>query len=528
MSKFKKIQSALLFLILMTILIGLYYERLHSKELMVGGYVLKEVVAEQQKEIVKHPCEKKKEHETFHLNHSVFGKKTYSSCYTDLNEILSEVAINKTVLYTLGNSGYTDILQSFIAGVVRVGISNFIIVCLDAEVVPFVEALGVPCYIRPELIVATERTTNFVKFGDPKYVKFMQSKPWYSWQIAKAGYDHVYADADVAIVLNVFDWINVHARNTDINFWIQDAGGFGCAGFFFALSCDPVIEILRVLTLNPTDNEQTELDRLTPLHTKVKRSYFPRDVFPDGLAMYRDHLPQKAGLTPYIVHPNWIVGKEIKILRLRQWGHWYAEPEVYYGANCQKFIMAESLFHGQNEEALGNAYRNLFMMGYLLNRSVIFREFMDGPNWVDQPPVWPIHLADLENVGRVRQFVDFRMSSFLKDDKFLHYTGNRHISIHIENSNEKKKILSNYTILHSHSPCGLNSAQVLQSFRQYEDIPLLIIADATRGFAGLSTIANEQDHRAASYIGNQLFAASPILSNECCWWKKMDFRKSEK
>lgn len=51
-------------------------------------------------------------------------------------------------------------------------------------------------------------------------------------------------------------------------------------------------------------------------------------LFPDGRSFFDWHESQVRGITPIVVHNNWITGRDAKIQRLKDWGLWAAQEHT--------------------------------------------------------------------------------------------------------------------------------------------------------------------------------------------------------
>lgn len=76
---------------------------------------------------------------------------------------------------------------------------------------------------------------------------------------------------------------------------------------------------------------QGKLTRDTTEQGKMRWYSLPRTLFPVGKIYWWEQLPRREGVTPYVIHNNWVVGLYIKEYRFREAGLWFlAQPPDYY------------------------------------------------------------------------------------------------------------------------------------------------------------------------------------------------------
>ncbi|VDI71103.1 Hypothetical predicted protein [Mytilus galloprovincialis] len=71
------------------------------------------------------------------------------------------------------------------------------------------------------------------------------------------------------------------------------------------------------------ENDQVYLNRLVlNKYGGMEATMMPFSEFPDG-KWFTASESQRISWHPYVIHNNWIIGREEKMKRAKQWGHWF-------------------------------------------------------------------------------------------------------------------------------------------------------------------------------------------------------------
>src|SRR5262249_48755657 len=158
----------------------------------------------------------------------------------------------------------------------------------------------------------------------------------------KGGFHCLWTDSDIVFYANPLDLFESGSKVYDLQ--LQSDDDDICAGFFYARSNARTTAFFdRVIAyLNPAVDDQVGLRRHLALpelavvlpaaapddffllrrssappaafsdDTRVRYSILDRALFPNGTAYYNAKLPQRLGITPFIVHNNCIIGHDSK------------------------------------------------------------------------------------------------------------------------------------------------------------------------------------------------------------------------
>ncbi|CAA0813328.1 Nucleotide-diphospho-sugar transferase family protein [Striga hermonthica] len=144
---------------------------------------------------------------------TVKGLRTNPSVLPDesvnprLAKILSEVAVGKELIVALANSNVKPMLEVWFTNIKKVGITNYLVVALDDEIVDFCKSNDVPFYKRDpdEFIDSVGKTGgNHAVSG----LKFRILR-----EFLQLGYSVLLSDIDIVFLQNPFDFLY---RDSDV------------------------------------------------------------------------------------------------------------------------------------------------------------------------------------------------------------------------------------------------------------------------------------------------------------------------
>jgi len=195
-------------------------------------------------------------------------------------------------------------------------------------------------------------------------------------------------------------------------------------------------KIIRQLTSSRRMDDQTALNkavRMVKIHQKYEkvlrvkaldsnRFMDGRDYFEKPGVMYPklfDSCKLKSKSTcPLVVHNNWIVGKEAKIYRFREYLMWlYDGNDQYYSSETRKYLTytnptPETSARNVTECEI-SALKTALVIGGLLDRVVVLPKFHCGAPYLQCPLNSIIHITTFDKKFSGR----YRESSFLNHPK---------------------------------------------------------------------------------------------------------------
>ena len=180
--------------------------------------------------------------------------------------------------------------------------------------------------------------------GTGTFARLVKLKILLTLRVLRLGFDVVYSDVDIAILENVFLYIDKNIPSGDDVVFLTDnhvdlnksSGRFQylCSGLYFAKARVNVIhkffEVLAYLE-NPRNSKRDDQIAINAIFanykasTDIKVSVFNRMLFPNGYTFFHKHILQQLGVRPIIVHANYILGQKMKRFQLQLHGLWLAK-----------------------------------------------------------------------------------------------------------------------------------------------------------------------------------------------------------
>jgi hypothetical protein len=86
------------------------------------------------------------------------------------------------------------------------------------------------------------------------------------------------------------------------------------------------------------ESEQKLLGGLMRSGAKFILRFLDRDLFPSGKNYFSERKPQAKGVTPVVIHNNYIVGAQAKIDRFRNENLWYIDDVDF---QCKRIVCSK-------------------------------------------------------------------------------------------------------------------------------------------------------------------------------------------
>eukprot|EP00741_Cyanophora_paradoxa_P016552 tig00020927_g15982.t1 len=280
---------------------------------------------------------------------------------------------------------YKDLLRNLLASMTRVGINNYVV--FTSSYAHHEEFLGRG--IRSIHEASFSGMTQ--SFNTQLYMKFL-----YALNLLARGYDVVVSDLDVVFLRNpspmftrrfnfelLSDAINESSwRDWDMN-----------TGFYYAKSHPETARfIVEMLAMFEADmaNDSQAIWRLSDQYYFNKLARRAKPIYYDGkfgwnitfnvlnitefasmMQYWYIRSPQRAGVTPYVVHSNW-VPQRVKIHSLREVQLWHIPTPFYYTA--RKFLTYQGPLDASFEEEL-QMLRTALGLAFSMGRALILPYF---------------------------------------------------------------------------------------------------------------------------------------------------------
>eukprot|EP00475_Leptophrys_vorax_P016497 TRINITY_DN2293_c0_g1_i5.p1 TRINITY_DN2293_c0_g1~~TRINITY_DN2293_c0_g1_i5.p1 ORF type:complete len:1039 (-),score=270.87 TRINITY_DN2293_c0_g1_i5:136-3252(-) len=238
------------------------------------------------------------------------------------------------------NTGYMEMAMNWLCWARRVGFENFILLAEDQNSFRTFSSLGAPVVVvsgAPELKSAAE-------YGSREFQETMRYRTNFLYRVLDHGMNFMTADIDTVWMDNPFNHVDPDADLQGQQHKIENISG----GLVYVKSTNAGLtlwkEVMRcqekniafIMSHKPGTYTPSEYDEQYCINQlsfkmisegKLKRALWKNNRFPDGRSFFEELLPQRTGVSPVVIHNNWIVGIENKIHRFKNWGMWALDSE---------------------------------------------------------------------------------------------------------------------------------------------------------------------------------------------------------
>eukprot|EP01099_Mayorella_cantabrigiensis_P000861 TRINITY_DN1366_c0_g1_i2.p1 TRINITY_DN1366_c0_g1~~TRINITY_DN1366_c0_g1_i2.p1 ORF type:complete len:506 (-),score=86.64 TRINITY_DN1366_c0_g1_i2:173-1498(-) len=360
----------------------------------------------------------------------------------------------------------------------------------------------------------------------PLIVKF---KHFVASEALAKGYNVLTIDSDILFLKNPFDYFAETFNRTDLWFqqddyeveWPVTKQKQLCpnSGFIYARSTPTVVEFYQALMGLMCRELWQDLDQpafwraLTEFGwwEKLNVTLLPIELFPVRPA-YERAVTQKKYLTqePFIIHFNWMIGLDPKVMTLQEKGWWMINPESYYEG---KYVM----LHPGQEGWTAREGVNLLVVSSVLKRI----------------PILPSKMLGFLSIKEFKKENDFRTCFFPQDPRFLKGKSFDDLSVWVEITTKK-----NHSVPEVHkrdeqhleiiadaekNRCGISAQEIarLLGSKEIEKIPVLKLKNAGWVFSGFEGAELEKwQENLKITMKHTIWNDGEKRSGLCWWWGK--------
>mmetsp|Transcript_123095 Transcript_123095/g.213448 ORF Transcript_123095/g.213448 Transcript_123095/m.213448 type:complete len:339 (-) Transcript_123095:925-1941(-) len=288
---------------------------------------------------------------------------------TTLAQYLATKSKAEPLIVALTNMGYSDMASNFLCSMRRLGMTNTLMFATDLGSYSFLANRGYDIFYLNSTSSETGAT-----WGSKAFNTFVKEKVRGVLAVVSAGYDVFFCDLDMVWKRSLSDVLPTAARedrlpevdgkkigqlegdpNADGSGWdyaIYYYKAHSNTGFYYMRSNNRTVELmqnwLQCCGRVPVDDQDT-FDGLTDLHLRGKRlsriKYVwarckdlqrflrrvllsSREYFPNGSDFFVLKYPQRAKVTPFLLHANQIPGgKRAKIKVMKEFGEWLIDDD---------------------------------------------------------------------------------------------------------------------------------------------------------------------------------------------------------
>ena len=259
---------------------------------------------------------------------------------TLLNNICLKENGNKTILLTVGNLGYINLLVNWWLSVnkntnlskhsIIMTYDNILVNNLKTKL-PFCNAVSIP-YKNLSGERVTEKAVSFKKGGWDEITRFKLKAIYY---LVKRGYTVYYIDPDVYLIKNSLKKLE-KLISGETKVLIQQGKPY-CSGVIYAPPNDITLKLFSPAewSVCGTDDEHYIIRFFNNKYPKLRKhiSVLDLDEFPNGIKWKSGYSPKR--VTELIQHDkiellhfNYISGIDNKIGRMREYGMWHKQMTI--------------------------------------------------------------------------------------------------------------------------------------------------------------------------------------------------------
>lgn len=261
-----------------------------------------------------------------------------------LESVLDKVVQNNTVILSALNFGYRGILQNWVCNMRHLGITNFVIAALDADLYKFAFTRGLPTYMENTIFEGLNSSIiSDASYGTDSFKQLTKMKSRVVVRILKLGVNVVWTDCDIIWFKNPLQ--DMWAYNVDLAIQTNAPDNEPMngrrrinSGFYLALANAPTIKAFDDIIAFAAKSRMTEqpcfYDTMcgkegqnregdTRCHYNgMTVELLDRHVYPNGITDGIWDSPP--GTIPtrfpnlFILHNNWVKGADGKRLRFER------------------------------------------------------------------------------------------------------------------------------------------------------------------------------------------------------------------
>ena len=270
-----------------------------------------------------------------------------------IDHVLDDGSSHKLIILVTVNTGYLDFFRNWLHYYRKLGLGMYLVIAEDKAAFqtlyddPDMNLKGRVLYAGDDERVrgvgkeaSLESAFNFRTAG---FSAIVNRRPTYLQIILQLGYDVLYTDVDTIWLQDPLPFLS----NATIQLYTQAdpsneheaQEGMACSGFVLMRCTRFVIDFVtqwrlaledsgdfaRVVTNQQTFDSLIQ-DILLGTNILVENLRFLEfDLFPNGALFFDKEWREKQARRPVIIHNNWIIGHDEKVVRFRELGLWHAD-----------------------------------------------------------------------------------------------------------------------------------------------------------------------------------------------------------
>ena len=340
----------------------------------------------------------------------------------DLN--LQKRANKDNVVFLVSvDNGYVDMAMNlYETSFQKLGLTNFLFVCSDSQSAVELATLNIDCFVFEQNIATDEASIYMSK----DFIAKTHVKTKIILSALYLGYKILITDADIVLFKNPLLYLNCTTCDIEIQSdHIEDN-----SGFYLARPTTGAIllhqRMLDIANSSSKTSNQKALKRALKSMTKknlIKVGHMDKALFPCGIYYFEkasrmweeDNVCHEC----VMVHNNWIVGKQAKVLRFKDHLLWSLDTHGYYSDPNRKYLLYDNPtdWGDKSRDIEVATLKRALQMGHVLNRTVILPGFTCRGCNADACKT-PTNQCSLNTHLRVSVFHE-KFSGLYREHKFL-------------------------------------------------------------------------------------------------------------
>ena len=334
------------------------------------------------------------ENKVIKLNAELLGMKTYRTKFPQfdeywpvdmelfINTLRKKADTNRTIIISMVDKSFVDMaINLYETSFKKKNITNYIFLCAHVKATNkllsrSIDAISV-WYDEQGEIPSSYGSLNFTKKNIYKTVATTIG--------LKLGYTIIVMDTDIVLLKNPYPYLI--CNDCDMIFSTEGNTNILNAGFYVGFPTRNTILIHEyvvqmVIESKFQKNEQSVFNRLLKRSITVKVKSLDHRLFQNGRFFFELGKRMFAGFNPCLtcvsIHNNYVLSYNHKVYRFKEHLLWMPDAEQYYSSKDRKYIMYQNAYYiGEKKTMIAEekALKNAFLLGYILNRTVILPKF---------------------------------------------------------------------------------------------------------------------------------------------------------
>lgn len=261
-----------------------------------------------------------------------------------MTSVIEKVIVNNTIILSALNYGYRGIMMNWVCNMRHLGISNYVIAALDADLYKFAYTRSLPTYLENTIFQGLNASIiSDATYGSDSFKQLTKMKSRVVVRMLKEGYNVMWSDSDIIYFKNPI--VDMWSYNVDLVIQTNAPDNEPMngrrrlnSGFYLARSNAPTIQAFEDIIVFASKSRMTEQpcfydvmcgkDGQTAIgddmckYNGMTLQLLDRHKYPNGITDGIWDTP--AGKIPekwpdlMILHNNWVKGADGKRLRFEK------------------------------------------------------------------------------------------------------------------------------------------------------------------------------------------------------------------